>query len=361
METRADEHLHKLRRIRECLPPDQALRLKGMDWFAWLLAGAANGVLLAAERGIAEVVITASEMWVLTDDIEAQRLQDEELPDLVSVQRFPWAYPRAREDWIETHLGTLTIASDFPMPPEVSLPPAITALKFEMTSADLHRYAEVGRLAAEAMTEALSSAQPTWSEYELAASGAAALLTRGLEPALILAAGDRRLPVYRHPIPSTEKLGSMAMLVFCARGKGLYANLTRFVSFGALPEPFQTAHQHVQQIEAQALAQCAPGRLLAEIYTTLHQAYLQHGYPNAIVEHHQGGLTGYQAREVIARPDTNISLKVGHVLAFNPSVPGAKIEDTFCIGDDGLRNLTYDANWPHAPVGHYLRPQVLQL
>ena len=360
METRTDEHQQKLRRLRECLPANLALRLRGIDWFAWLLAGASNAVLLAAEKGIAEIFVSATEMHVLTDDIEARRLQEEALPEAVSVQIFPWAYPQLREDWIGKQLGSSTMASDHPAPNEAPLPSAIEALKLELTDTELHRYAEVGRLAAEAMTEALSVAQPEWSEFELAGAGAAALLARGLEPALILAAGARRLPMYRHPLPSAEKLGSMAMLVFCARGKGLYANLTRFISFGAMPEQVATAHQQIQRIEAQALSQCQPGVSLAEIYSALQQAYQHHGYPNAIVEHHQGGLTGYQAREVIARPDTAIKLKPGHVLALNPSVPGAKIEDTFYLGNDGLHNLTYDTNWPHTRVGTYLRPEVLQ-
>ncbi|MHB8915929.1 MAG: M24 family metallopeptidase [Thiobacillus sp.] len=360
METRTDEHQQKLNRLRDCLPAHHALRLRGIDWFAWLLAGAANGVLLAAEKGVAEIFVSATEMHVLTDDIEARRLQEEELSESVSVQSFPWAYPQLREDWVTKQLGASTLASDHPTQNEVPLPVTIAALKLELTDTELRRYAEVGRLAAEAMTEVLSDAKLEWSEFELAGAGAAALLARGLEPALILAAGARRLPMYRHPLPSAEKLGSMAMLVFCARGKGLYANLTRFISFGALPARFETAHHHVQQIEAQALSQCRPGVSLAEIYTELQHAYQQHGYPNAIVEHHQGGLTGYQAREVIARPDTHLTLKPGHVLALNPSVPGAKIEDTFYVGNDGLHNLTYDVSWPHTRIGNYLRPEVLQ-
>lgn len=360
METRTEEHQQKLRRLRECLPANHVLRLRGIDWFAWLLAGAASGVLLAAEKGVAEIFVSSTEMHVLTDDIEARRLREEALPESVSVQVFPWAYPQLREDWVSKQRGPNTMASDHPAQHEVSLPSAIEALKLELTDTELRRYAEVGKLAAEAMTEALSVAKPEWSEFELAGAGAAALLARGLEPALILAAGARRLPMYRHPLPTAEKLGTMAMLVFCARSKGLYANLTRFISFGPLPTHLETAHHHVQEIEAQALSQCRPGVSLAEIYSALQQAYQQHGYPNAIVEHHQGGLTGYQAREVIARPDSHLTLKPGHVLALNPSVPGAKIEDTFYLGNDGLQNLTYDASWPHTRIGDHLRPQVLQ-
>jgi len=54
----------------------------------------------------------------------------------------------------------------------------------------------------------------------------------GLHPALTLVAGERRLPLYRHtPVRSrseTERCSCFAL------EDGLYANLTRFVSFGSL-------------------------------------------------------------------------------------------------------------------------------
>ena len=360
MATRVEEHQQKLQRLRAAMAAQTALRLRGIDWFAWLLAGAANGVLLAAEKGVAEIFVTPTELFVLTDEIEAQRLLDEELPESVQVKSFPWAYPQAREDWIARHQGERRTASDHPQSQELPLSPELVALKWELTDAELQRYRQVGADASQAMTEVMTAAQPEWSEQALAGAGAEALLARGLQPALILTAGERRLPVYRHPLPSSEPLGRMAMLVFCARGKGLYANLTRFISTGPLPEAYATAHHRVRQIEAQALAQCRPGTSLAALYNTLKQAYQQYDYADAINQHHQGGLTGYQAREIIARPDTRVVLKPGHVLALNPSVPGAKIEDTFLLASDGLHDLTFDARWPHTRVENYLRPEVLQ-
>lgn len=360
MLTRFEEHQQKLQRLREAVPAHTLLRLRGIDWFAWLLAGASNGVLLAADKGVAEILVDASECVVLTDDIEARRLQEEELPEGVQVQSFPWAYPGLREEWIAQLQGGRNIASDHPEHGEGALTAEILAVKWVMSDAERQRYEQVGADASRAMTEVMEAAQPDWSELELAGAGAEALLARGLQPALILAAGERRLPLYRHPLPGKDALGKMAMLVFCARGKGLYANVTRFVSFGPLPEAYNKAHQHVRQIEAQALAQCQPGTQLASLYETLKLAYQQYGYPDAIHAHHQGGLTGYQAREIIARPDTRVALQSGHVLALNPSVPGAKIEDTFLLASDGLHDMTFDARWPHTRVENYLRPEVMQ-
>ena len=78
------------------------------------------------------------------------------------------------------------------------------------------------------------------------------------------------------------------------------------------------------------------------------------------VEHHQGGLTGYQAREAIARPDSVELIQCGTALALNPSLRGAKIGDTFYVADDVLHNLTFDGAWPHVLVNGRARPQVLE-
>jgi hypothetical protein len=46
-------------------------------------------------------------------------------------------------------------------------------------------------------------------------------------------------------------------------------------------------------------------------------------------------------------------------IAFNPSLPGIKLEDTFLIRGDGLENLTFDPAWP--AVTHDGRQRALPL
>ncbi|HEY9602093.1 MAG TPA: M24 family metallopeptidase [Allocoleopsis sp.] len=359
-----EEVSRKLQLIREALTETGAtgIRLKGTDWFAWATAGASNTVLLTAETGVAEVLVTVRDAWVLTDEIEAQRLEDEELSADFKLHVDPWADVAARESFVREVTNEGNVLSDYPIPHvEKRLPASLQHHKRVMMSSELERYREVGRKASEAMTEVLSKAEPTWTEYQLAGAGAEALWARGLHPALTLVAGERRLPLYRHATATEEPLGVRAMLVFCARGYGLYANLTRFVSFGTVPDKEAKLHQHVREIEAQALNVCKPGTSLGAVYHVLAQAYQQHGYPNAIREHHQGGTTGYLAREIVANPTTTDTLVEGVPMAWNPSLPGAKVEDTFVILPDGtLENLTFDPNWPSVEVEGRLRPLPLQ-
>jgi Xaa-Pro aminopeptidase len=354
----------KLEFIRQTLKENnaQGVYLSGTDWFAWITAGASNTVLLTAETGIASVLVTAEDAWVLTDEIEAQRLHDEELPPNFKLHINPWADTAARKSFIRDATGDRKVLSDRPVDTQKPLPASLQQYKRVMMSSELERYREVGRKASEAMTEVLLAAKPTWTGYELAGAGAETVWAKGLHPALTLVAGERRLPLYRHATPTSEVIGRRAMMVFCARGYGLYANLTRFVSFGTIPDKENQLHFRCREVESVALNICKPGTPLNKVYQALAEAYQQHGFSNAIREHHQGGTTGYLSREIIANPTTTDTLKENMAVAWNPSLAGAKIEDTFVISGDGkLENLTYDANFPSVEVEGRLRPIVLEV
>ncbi|EYB69236.1 hypothetical protein DEIPH_ctg011orf0232 [Deinococcus phoenicis] len=355
----------KLAWVREALAQSGAevCRLRGTDGFAWATAGGSSTVLLTAETGVAEVVVRPGEAFVLTDRIEAARLEAEELgggelAGVLPVRAVPWGDGRA---WEAAARGEATrVLSDRPGPGEAALPATLQARKRTMLPAELGRFRRVGRLAAEAVTEVLLAATPEMTELALAGAASAALRRRGLEDALALVAGERRLPLYRHPTAQDEPLGRVAMLVVCARGYGLVASLTRFVSFGHLSPELRAAHAEVSAAEAAVLAASVPGARLSELYHVLADAYRDLGHPAAISQHHQGGVAGYLAREAIATPDSPMTLAEGSVLAWNPSVRGAKIEDTIAMTGDGLEVLTLDPDWPHAPVNGLERPLVLE-
>lgn len=333
-----------------------ALRLRGSDWFAWITAGGSSTVLLAAEVGVAEVLVTPNQACILTDEIEADRLKEEQVPPGFTFHVTPWADPEWREQFVLESAGAAPVLSDRPAGAELGLPLHAYQQRLVLTEPEQQRYRELGKEAAAAMSEAMRAARPDWTEHGLAGEGARALWRRGIEPALVLAAGSRRLPLYRHPTPSADPLGACAMMVFCARRHGLYANLTRFVSFGA-EAPLQA---ELLTVEATALAACVPGNSLAAVYHALGHAYRHAGHHDAIREHHQGGVTGYLARELLATAGTALEIEAGMAFAFNPSLRGNKIEDTFLLGAQGLENLTFDPAWPAAMVQGRSRPLWLE-
>ncbi len=337
-----------------------AIRLRGTDWFAWATAGGSNTVLMAAETGVAEVLVTARHAVILTDEIEAERLGNEEVPPGFEWHVAPWADLALRERFVQEAAGAGAVLSDRPGSGETRLPDDLQQQRWILDEDEKARYRLVGRLAAEAMTEVLRAARPEWTEFELAGAGAEALWGRGLHPVLTLAAGEARLPRYRHPTASATRLEGRAMLVFCARGHGLIANLTRFVQFAPMTEALRQRELAVHTVEAAGLQACRPGRPLVDVYHALEQGYRAEGFDGAIREHHQGGITGYLAREIVATPDTLQPLASGMAVAFNPSLPGVKVEDTFLLQADGLENLTLDPVWPTRQCQGLARPLPLE-
>jgi Xaa-Pro aminopeptidase len=364
----AEEISLKLQYLRQTLQEVDvaAVRLRGIDWFAWATAGGSNAVLLAAETGVAEVLVTPTDAWILTNEIEAQRLQDEEVSPVLGESLYqmvvhPWAEGDRQTQFVAEVTYGGKVLSDRPTDEELPLPNSLRFQRQIFLPSELDRYRQVGKLASAAITEVLTQAQPDWTEQQLAGVGASALWQRGLQPALVLAAGNRRLPLYRHPLPTAEAIGNQAMLVFCARGHGLIVSLTRFVNFGRLSAQQRQLHRTIAAVEAVVLDQSQPGTALNQVYAALAQAYEQQGYPNAIREHHQGGTAGYGAREVIATPTSRDRLADHMVVAWNPSIPGAKIEDTFVInGEHGLENLSFDPQFPHIEIVGRLRPVPLE-
>ncbi len=356
------EVTRKLQRLRTWMKQNEisGIRFKGVDWFSWITGGASSVVIFTSETGIAEVFITSKNAWILTNKIEGNRLIAEETPSEFEVLAFPWQETNAAEEFTRAQCQNGLCLSDRPSSSEEMIPFALHLLKMQLLPEEILRYRQVGRKAAEAMTEALSAARPEWSEDRLAGEGAKCLWSRGLDPTLIMVGGEDRAPLYRHPIATAAPLGRFAMMVFCARAFGLYANLTRFIFFDPPSEKEKERFQIVARIEADIFSASRPNEALPSLYLKMAESYKHWGFADEINRHHQGGPTGYLSREHIVTANSPPELRISEnmALAWNPSLPGVKIEDTILVTNSGLEILTVDPDWPTIELGGYRRPDV---
>ncbi|RYF05772.1 MAG: M24 family metallopeptidase [Oxalobacteraceae bacterium] len=357
-DVRAAEVAAKLALLRETLAQSGAgaIRLRGLDWVSWVTAGADTSVLLALDSGAAEVLVTRDDAVILTDEIEGERLRQEQVPPGFTYHIAPWAEVELRETYVLGAAAGAAVLTDRPNHVDQPLPASLRLRRMVLGDAEQARYRALGRDAAAAVGEVLRAARPEWTEFQLAGATAQALWARGIQPAAVLAAGERRLPLFCHAPPTHERLGGRASLQVCARRHGLYANLTRSVSFGPAP----AEQTELLQVEATGLDAVHPGNSLAAVYHALDAAYRHANRPEAMRRHHQGGVTGYAAREIVATPSTATGLETGMALAFNPGFAGIKIEDTFLLGASGLENLTLDPHWPSVTVQGRVRPLWLE-
>jgi Xaa-Pro dipeptidase len=300
--------------------------------FAWLVGGA-NTLGMGESVAYLEV---GEEVVLHTSAIEHPRMVEEEAPGLPA-RVHPWyAFP--------------------PPPGPNDLEHDLTPLRLVLSREAQGAFTHLGREAAMAVGEVVRSARPEWTEYALAGALAEALWGRGLRPLLLLVAGEERLFRHRHPLPKGKPLGRAFMAVVCAERGGLVANLTRMASFGH--GEVEARYRKVLEVEAAALSASRPGATLGEVFAALQGAYARVGFPRAWGEHHQGGVGGYRSREVVATPGHPLVLEAGMVLAWNPSLSGAKVEDTFLLTEGGLLNLTEDPFWPAVEVEGRRRPDL---
>jgi Xaa-Pro aminopeptidase len=118
------------------------------------------------------------------------------------------------------------------------------------------------------------------------------------------------------------------------------------VHFGPLPDDLRHRVLATAQVNAVLIANSRPGSCLADILAQGKQAYANVGFPDEWRQHHQGGITGYEPREQLATPVSTEMIAEGQALAWNPSIAGAKMEDTILVGSRSNEILTSTPPWP---------------
>ena len=335
------DHAEKRRRLLAVLDGAgaDALALTGATSLAWYLDGARSHVSLAADPVLAVRVDREGDEVVLTSN-ETARLVAEELPGWLTVRERPW------------YAGP----PDLDALPETAVADALLAARSPLLPVETARFARLGVDAAEVLTDVLGDAEPTWTERRLAAEVARAVVARGADPLVVLVGGEARAAL-PHPLPTDGPLGRRVLVVLCARRHGLVVNLSRALAFGALSGPERDVQHRVLAVEQAALDALVPGTALADVLAVIARGYAEHGFgADHWRGHHQGGVAGYAGRDPRATPDAGFRVGTGQAFAWNPWVPGGKVEDTVLLTGAGLEVLSLDPRWPVARVGGRTRP-----
>ncbi|MFJ4998188.1 M24 family metallopeptidase [Microbacterium sp. NPDC088619] len=331
------EKQDRLARVRQELG-GAPLVLTSHESVSWYLEGARTHVSLAGPPVLAVRVEAHGDVLFVADN-EADRLIAEELlpEDAERVVRVPW--------WISPAVAAAEIAGV----PEADAAAQLRAARARMLPAERARYRSLGRETAEALTDVLAPVDPAQTERAVAALIAAELIARGIDPLVVLVAGAQR-GGFRHPLPTAGVLGERAMVVVCGRRGGLIANATRWIGAPVDEEP-------LLGVERAFLDASAPGARLDDAFAAGTAAYARFGFDaDEWQRHHQGGPTGYAGRDPRATASTSDLLVANQAFAWNPTAPGAKVEDTMLRTADGWEVLTTDDRWPSVEYEGLRRP-----
>jgi Xaa-Pro aminopeptidase len=320
---------------------------------AWYLGGAR--VHVVPGEPIAELAVTRAQEELRTTVIEAPRLRAEELAgaDGAELRAVAWWEPLG-------HNGDGRTGSDRPRSGEDDVALDLMQARSALTEPELARLRALSRDTAAATGAALRDAQPRDTEFVLAGRAARRLYEREVEPVVMLVAGEQRLPLHRHPLPTAAPIGARAMLVVCGRRHGLICAVTRMRAFTPLTPAERATYAGLLEVEAAYLDATRPGARIGDIVAAGAAAYAAHGFPaDEWHAHHQGGPNGYTTRDYLASPATDHVAVERQAFAWNPSGGGFKVEDTVLATTGGIEVLSPDPDWPCTTVAGRQRPDVL--
>jgi len=333
--------------------------------FAWLTGGGCNYVGIATEVGVSGALITPEGEYLVCNNIEAPRMIEEEgIEDQgYEVRAFPWHQDREREILSELVAGPL--GADVALPGARNVAADLAALRYSLTPWEVERYRTVGELTSTAIEETAAGVRPGDRETAIVGRLAARLWDLGLDYITIFCAADDRIGRFRHPLATARQVDKRAMLCVNARQKGLIVSLTRFVQFGKVPEDIRRRYDANVRVDCVLMANTVPGRPAADAFRKGMEAYKEAGFEGEYELHHQGGAIGYEGRDYKVTFDSQQIVQENQGFTWNPSITGAKSEDTMLATKDGPVLLSHPVTFPvleQEVEGHkFERPDILEL
>jgi Xaa-Pro dipeptidase len=326
---------------------------------AWACGGVAPPVDRTAGVDLVWAVFTAEGAWLITTNVEAERITAEYDPaahgfsELVPV---PWYSPgdfvTAAADLAGTDPASL--ASDGHPGFGHDVADNLISLRLALSPAEIDDLADLGADAARALQDALLAWRPGERDLDIQARCAAGLEAAGADAPVLIVGGDDRLARFRHPMALGAPVKDLVMAVAVARRSGLHVALTRFATSGQLSDDYAALRLRVLAIEDSVLDACTAGATYGQALEALAAGYAAQNAPNGWTGHYQGGPIGYAQREFEIAPGQvgsrwySEQIVAGHAIAWNPSLPGgAKSEDTYLVAADGqLSRMTGAPGWP---------------
>lgn len=323
----------------------------------WITAGLVNNqIVLNKDVGAASLLIMKDgRKFLLCNGSEAGRMMDENLGKLgYTLVQYSWYEANPIKDVRGTLIKSLakggTVVSDVNFPGTELVSEKFKTLRYSLTDTEIERYRWLGKQATEAVVDVCNSIAPGMDEYEIEAMTANALRSRGILPTVLLTAVDERIFKYRHALPGGAKLQKYAMINIVAEKWGMPIAVTRFVHFGPLPEELLNKFEKTAKVMTKYQLATVPGQSCAEIFEQCKTWYAEAGYPNEWQLHHQGGAIGYDDREYVIYPGIKEVVREKQAFAWNPTITGAKVEDTFIAYKDHFEVVTKTDGWPMIKV-----------
>lgn len=337
--------------------------------FYWITAGKMNNqIVLNKDVGAASILITKEgKKYLICNGSESVRLMNEGMKDLgYELVQYNWYESNPIKDVRADLLKSIingNIGSDIDYPGTHNIANKFKPLRYSLLSTEIKRYKWLGEKTAMAVEDVCRKVKPGMDEFEIEAITSAELRARGIMPTVLLIAVDDRIYNYRHALPNGKKLEKYAMINVVAEKWGMPIAVTRFVYFGEMPKELVEKFEKSAIVNSYFQENTKVGKKMSDIFEKCKSWYAKVGYENEWQLHHQGGAIGYDDREYVIYPGNENVAQVNQAFAWNPTITGAKVEDTFILTENGIDVVTRTKDWPMLEVTlngkKYLQPYVL--
>jgi len=340
--------IQRLRKILENTEKD-ALLLSREENIAYLTLGARNHITLNNTEGVASILITNEDVYFLTDNIEMNRLFNEEIPEPLHelFKKAEYRWWQSEYDRLSDLVKIKNLISDTGRYLTKNVSTDINTHRYVLSKHEFSVLRSLGKVIDEVFYKNMPWLNSDMSELDVQALFFREFFKMGYEPILILVFGEESSRLYRHNLPRDAKLGNHCFVSFCIRHKGLVISSTRSILFTE-STTIREQHEKNCRIDAKIISLSRPGVKMDELFSGIEKAYDAEGYPDEWMLHHQGGLAGYKSRELVCTPNTRYTLMEGNCIAWNPTITGTKSEDTAIVlkGANEICSFPPSSQWP---------------
>jgi len=337
----------KKKRLREYMrinDYDSAI-LRRRDSFSWFSCGGDSKIIRNTEIGVGTFLITMSDVFLISETMNIGFLYDDFLAG-TDVQLIPtkW-YDPDEMDVALSIVKNARIVSDTYRPGCDYRLHELQMLQYPLTDLEVEISKENCKIIDSMLTDFADYIKPGMTEKQVEAELLYVYAKNGFDCQVILAGSDNRISKYRHPIPSDKKLDKTLLIHSAASRKGIFANITRLISFDAPDDELKKKYDAVCVLEAQTLSMSRPGVCFHAILNERKQLYADLGYPDEYNNHYPGSVTGYFVASGKPVLD-NDKIIDNQLFDWFITVTGAKVEELSLSSNDGGILLSAGASWP---------------
>lgn len=340
----------KSRRVRNYFAQSgyEAMVIGRTDNFAWFTCGGNNKVLNTTEYGFTILVITESQVYVVSQVMDGPRIAAEELYGLDYEPVFLRWYEESREEKVTQLIKGLKTISDLPLISGADYAPAeIYKLHYPLTEKEIDKCRWIGDKSEAIIRKVADETRPGLTEYEIEAMLHYEFTKLDMTLDASMVGSDDRIIKYRHPISSPKKVEKIFFIHPAVRKWGLHANITRMVYFGdRLPTDIAQRYQAVCQVEAAAIARCVPGERFSRILEIEKQIYRDCGFAEEWRNHFQGGITGYLLADPSLCKDPKAEVSLNQAYDWFITITGVKVEELSINTANGREIISATGKWP---------------